>query len=174
MPIQCVDKLYGPEFSSPLSEDGSSDEDVASVLAREVADLKGKQQKERRFQSVVSGAKHVVFIACSPSVQPCELVHTLLSDVLAGGQRISRYCQRMLPVVNVCRANISDISKHARIILEPHFHSDHDKIIKVCLCTLCACYSKIRIYIYYTMQIKKMDKLSGTEIFFSRTISTSV
>lgn len=142
--MQCGDKLYGPEFSSTThsDEDGSSDEDVASVLAREVADLKGRQQKERRFQSVISGAKHVVFVSCSPPVQPCELVHSLLSDVLASGQRVSRFCQRMLPVVQVCHANTTDIGKHATALLEPHFHSSHDKIIKVCIiimCTLCAC-----------------------------------
>ena len=73
----------------------------------------------------------MVFITCAPPVDPCELVHTILTDVAASGERVSRYCQRIVPVVRVCRANMADISKHAAEVLEPHFHSDHTHIIKV-------------------------------------------
>lgn len=40
-------------------------------------------EKERRFQAVNSGAKHVVFIKCREPVEPCQLVHYMLSDMLS-------------------------------------------------------------------------------------------
>ena len=129
-PLQFADQLYGPEYPAP-DEQALEEDDVAASLAREVADLKGKQQGERRFQSVSSGARNVLFISCSSIIQPCHLVHSLLSGVLAKGERVSRYCQRLIPVVNVCHANVSDITKHATDVLEPHFHASPDKIIKV-------------------------------------------
>ncbi len=131
-PLQFGDKLYGPEFPSPAADEQALEEDdVATSLAKEVADLKGRKQGERRFQSVSSGARNVLFISCSPAIEPCHLVHSVLSDVLVKGQRVSRYCQRLIPVVNVCHANDSDITKHATVVLEPHFHADPDKVIKV-------------------------------------------
>lgn len=37
--------------------------------------------KERRFVSLDSGAKHVVFIRCSEEIDPTQLVHTMLMDI---------------------------------------------------------------------------------------------
>lgn len=71
--------MYGPE--SEAKEESSGAKDIAMTLAEEVHGLRG-DQKPRRFQATNSGAKHVVFIHCCPSVDPVKLVHFILSDIL--------------------------------------------------------------------------------------------
>lgn len=146
---QYADKLYGPEFPS---DECLSDDDISSALARETDSL--KEKKERRFTAVQSGAKHLVFIVCGPPVEPCVLVHSMLTEVATKGERVSRYCQRMLPVVSVCHADMSDIRKHALVVLEPHFHTSHDTIIKVC-CSKC-----ISLYRYHELSCALTNSLS--------------
>ena len=87
---QYADQLYGPELTH--NEDSPSDnEDIAAALAQEAEKLRGSEQNPRRFQAINSGAKHVVFIKCRPPVDPVELVHYTLSDVLKTKQHKSRY-----------------------------------------------------------------------------------
>ena len=72
-------------------EEGS-EEDIASAVAAEVEQLRGAGGKEgRRFQSVITGANHVVFIHTREPVEPCALVHHMLSQLLTGAVRKSRY-----------------------------------------------------------------------------------
>ena len=100
--MQYADELYGPEF--PISELSSSDdedstektvsgeEDIEESIAEEVKALKGQRKKkqERRFQSVLSGAKNVVFVECRAPVDPVQLVHRILSDVKVTGLQKTR------------------------------------------------------------------------------------
>ena len=44
---------------------------------------------------------------------------------------IRRFCQRVIPVVGVCRATLSDIERDAVAVLEPHFHTDDLQLHKV-------------------------------------------
>ena len=87
---QYADQLYGPELTH--NEDSpQGEEDVATALAQEVEKLRGSsEQSPRRFQAINSGAKHVVFIKCQPPVDPVELVHYILSDVMKTKQHKSR------------------------------------------------------------------------------------
>ena len=90
--FQYADQLYGPELThnkdSPSDDEG---EDIASALAQEVEKLRGgSEQSPRRFQAINSGAKHVIFIKCHSPVDPVELVHYILSDVMKTKQHKSR------------------------------------------------------------------------------------
>lgn len=99
--LQYADDLYGPEFSdyetassddNNSSKKANSDEDVEKAIAMEVKALKGrgKETRERRFQSVLSGARNVVFIECRAPVDPAQLVHRILSDVRERGEQKTR------------------------------------------------------------------------------------
>ena len=96
--VQYGDKLYGPEDlpNSEKERHSDSDEDggdVEAAMAKEIERLKGKEKDgkpQRRFQSVDTGAKHVVFIRCLEEVVPCELVHHMLSDIASSGVKKSR------------------------------------------------------------------------------------
>ena len=39
-----------------------------------------------------------------------------------------RFCQRMIPVSRVCRANMKDIQEHLGPVLQPHFHNSTDPV----------------------------------------------
>ncbi len=66
------------------------DEDIESALAREVEGLRGKGERVRRFQACTTGANYVVFVQCREPVEPCELVHFMLSDMATAGVKKSR------------------------------------------------------------------------------------
>ena len=42
-----------------------------------------------------------------------------------------RFCQRVIPVVKVCRATLGEIEKEAVTVLEPHFHIDDLQPLRV-------------------------------------------
>lgn len=76
--LQYADKLYGPEFGD--SEDTLGD--IDDQIAKEVAALRDRKDgQERRFQSVATGTKNVVFIACRGAVDPNRLIHETLCDI---------------------------------------------------------------------------------------------
>ncbi len=78
---QYGDILYGPE-AGPLDSPSDTEEEAVIGEDRETDAAKKKGSKgERRFQSVNSGARHVVFIKCSEQVDPVKLVHFMLSDI---------------------------------------------------------------------------------------------
>ena len=64
--------------------------DFDDVVSQELKELKEKPA-HRRFQSVESGAKNVVFIECEAPVNPDDLVHHLLTSVKASGMPCTRY-----------------------------------------------------------------------------------
>eukprot|EP00117_Sycon_ciliatum_P032095 scpid5279/ scgid24964/ THUMP domain-containing protein 1 len=121
-------RLYGPEKAGPASindEEGSEPEedgDIQAALAKEVAALKQTAPGQRRFQSIRSGAKNVIFIRCSKEVDVCQLVHDMLEDMSATKKAKARFCQRFLPASDVSYASISSITEQAKRVLAPHFH----------------------------------------------------
>lgn len=82
------------------SSEESEGEGPASSEAKAGAS-KGTEVTERRFRSMNSGAKHVVFIKCSPEINPTELVHSMLSDIHTTKIRKSRW-----PVTNTWYSEI--------------------------------------------------------------------
>ena len=94
--------MYGPE-KDPLDCWSSSEDESEGKgdHTRSNDDLKSEGEgsreeggggvKERRFCSMSSGAKHVVFIRCSDEVDPTHLVHSMLSDIHATKLAKSRY-----------------------------------------------------------------------------------
>lgn len=113
-----------------------TDLDFDDAVTQELKDLKEKPTN-RRFQSVESGAKNVVFIQCEAPVCPDDLVHYMLTRIKASGIPctrykillslvfiiiLSRHCQRVLPITHICRAFQNDIRKCANEMLAPHFH----------------------------------------------------
>lgn len=70
-----------------------SDGDIEAAVAKEIERLKGKGKgsRPRRFQAVNTGAKHVVFIRCLEEIDPCRLVHHILTDIASSGVKKSRY-----------------------------------------------------------------------------------
>ena len=95
--IQIADIIYGPESHGKGSSDQESNEedecDIEKKLVKEVQVL--KEKKERRFNSLSSGAKNLVFIRCGDEVDPCELVHRILCDARDEGVRKTRWVDEL-------------------------------------------------------------------------------
>lgn len=70
----------------------STDLDFDDAVSQELKELKAKPA-HRRFQSVESGAKNVVFIQCEAPVCPDELVHYMLTHIKARATPCTRYIQ---------------------------------------------------------------------------------
>ena len=84
-----ADRLYGPENAR---EDGEEDEkeelSIEEALSKEICDLKEKV-KERRFKSVKTKVKNVLFIKTS-SLDPNELVNSIFEDLEKTRKKKSR------------------------------------------------------------------------------------
>lgn len=75
----CEDKVTMPLDSSDSSDgNGADDDDIDKRISEEVMSL--KETKERRFQSLFSGAKNLIFIKCRDDVDPGQLVLRVLTD----------------------------------------------------------------------------------------------
>lgn len=77
-----ADSLYGCEEKVMLLDSDSSEtddgyDDIDKKIKQEVTNL--KEDKERRFQSLFSGAKNLVFIKCRSDIDPCQLVLHVLT-----------------------------------------------------------------------------------------------
>ena len=60
---------------------------MASSLEKEVDELRGSEKKPRRFQAINTGTKHLIFVKCDSPVEPVQLVHHMLSDVMELGKQ---------------------------------------------------------------------------------------
>ncbi|KAJ8001401.1 hypothetical protein DPEC_G00169130 [Dallia pectoralis] len=118
-----ADQLYGPEnFKDPeesVSEE-DEDEDAETALKREVKQLKASGKRERRFQSMDSGANNVIFIK-TKNLDPDKLVHHILSDLHLTKKKKCRVILRMLPVSGTCKAFQEDMDRYLSEFLEPWF-----------------------------------------------------
>ena len=72
-------------------EKGGAEEEVrGGAEEKKGGAQKAGQEVERRFVSMNSGAKHVIFIKCSEEVDPIRLVHFMLKDIHTTQIRKSR------------------------------------------------------------------------------------
>lgn len=68
----------------------SKDLDFDDAVSQELEELK-KKTAHKRFRSLESGAKNVVFIQCEVPVSPDDLVHYMLTNIKASGIPCTRY-----------------------------------------------------------------------------------
>uniref|UniRef100_A0A8C6XXQ8 THUMP domain-containing protein 1 n=1 Tax=Naja naja TaxID=35670 RepID=A0A8C6XXQ8_NAJNA len=127
------EQLYGPEQFAERDEDRLSgneeeeeeeeEDDAEAALKKEVDQIRtSTEQKQRRFQSVESGANNVVFIR-TLGVEPEKLVHHILKDMHATKKKKTRVILRMLPVSGTCKAFLEDMKQYAETFFEPWFKS---------------------------------------------------
>lgn len=92
---QYADVVYGPPSEQPQGEgelEGAVD--AADALEEELAVLKhasSSQGSHHRFKSVSSGARGVLFIKCSPAIEPHGVVDSMFNDILQQHKRKARY-----------------------------------------------------------------------------------
>uniref|UniRef100_A0A8D0GLE4 THUMP domain-containing protein 1 n=2 Tax=Sphenodon punctatus TaxID=8508 RepID=A0A8D0GLE4_SPHPU len=121
-----AEQLYGPEqFKDQddglLGSEEEDDDDAEAALKKEVDQIRtSTEQKQRRFQSVESGANNVVFIR-TLGVEPEKLVHHILQDMHTTKKKKTRVILRMLPISGTCKAFLEDMKKYTETFFEPWF-----------------------------------------------------
>ncbi|XP_053532309.1 THUMP domain-containing protein 1 [Ictalurus punctatus] len=126
-----ADQLYGPEqLADP--NDSSSEDDVEEALQKEVKQFHSTtENRQRRFTALESGANNVLFIR-THSIDPGQLVHSILQDLYSTRRLKSRVILRMLPVCGSCRAFPEDMLKFLSSFLQPWFLSPNHASYQIC------------------------------------------
>ena len=107
----------------PAVTDGN--QEVDDEIAKEIAELKAEK---KRFQLVDTTLNNMMFIAVSDSsIEPCKLVHKILSTLREKKERKTRFTQRLLPVSHTCYASLDDIKKTALAMTKDQFHNKTPK-----------------------------------------------
>ena len=124
-----ADRLVGPE-ELPDKEKSDSDDvdDIDAALEKEKEGLAAVQAKgfaARRFQSVDSGANNCIFIKTTLS-NPCEIVESLIDEIMRTGSQRSRFILRLIPVLGTCKAYDKNIEELAEKILSEVLMDDSD------------------------------------------------
>ncbi|XP_007425041.1 THUMP domain-containing protein 1 [Python bivittatus] len=104
-------------------EENEDEDDAEAALKKEVDQIRtSTEQKQRRFQSVESGANNVVFIR-TLGVEPEKLVHHILKDMHATKKKKTRVILRMLPVSGTCKAFLEEMKRYSETFFESWFKS---------------------------------------------------
>ncbi|XP_063694760.1 THUMP domain-containing protein 1-like [Bolinopsis microptera] len=102
-----------------------NDDEVDEEIAKEIAELKATK---KRFQIVNTTLNNMMFIAVNEeSIDPCQLVHHILSTLREKKERKTRFTQRVLPVSHTCYASIEDIKKTALLMVKDQLHTKTPK-----------------------------------------------
>lgn len=152
------------------SDSSEEEEDIAKAIAKEVGQIKSVK-KARRFQSVSTGVNAIIFIKSTLSKDNLnELVHCILSDIektkvkkARCGKKswnkkylstfrinstnpdvvwLFRSFERLVPVTEICHADIESIRKTVTEAFLPEFNDDKNAPVKVRL-------PAIYIYIFW-------------------------
>ena len=86
---------------------------IEAELDAELALLKAKPgaagEQKRDLQSCLTNTKGLIFIAMVEGLDPVEIVHRLLSEVLLTKDFKGRFCQRLTPITHTCSATLEAI-----------------------------------------------------------------
>ena len=119
---QYADVVYGPPSEQAHGEEELEGAvDVADALEEELAVLKqttSSKGSHHRFKSVSSGARGVLFIKCSPAIEPHGVVNSMFNDVLQQHKRKARYARLYtfnfaVRYMNVCMGCMHEDSSSA-------------------------------------------------------------
>lgn len=106
-----ADELFGAEF---VEEKDSTKEivDFEAALKSESEEMKASKKKIRRFQIVKSGTKHSFFVRTTiERSETNRLIENIFRTSLEKNEQHSRYVERLLPVLFVCKAYEDDFRK---------------------------------------------------------------
>lgn len=113
------------DFTDKKVEKDSESHDVDDEIAKEIAELKAEK---KRFQIVDTTLNNMMFIAVfDDTIEVCQLVHNILSNLREKKERKTRFLQRIIPVSNTCYASVEDIKKTALEMIKDTFYNKTPK-----------------------------------------------
>jgi tRNA acetyltransferase TAN1 len=125
---ESLESLLGDNVSDTANGDtsphGETKEDISSLLAGEIADLKDKKKQD--FVAWEMGIPSIAFLECCYKDGPSasDLVFHMLDDVKKNGQNKSRFCKRFYPIDYSTTSALEDIKALGETIAREHFPKD--------------------------------------------------
>ena len=106
---------------SDNSDNDSDEDDMEKAMMKKATEMK-ETKKKCRFQNTDTKTKNLVFIR-TLLPNPCELAHTIFTDIFDSQVQKARYALRMLPVAVTCKANINQITETAKSLFKLDFET---------------------------------------------------
>jgi tRNA acetyltransferase TAN1 len=107
-----ADQLFGSEFSDEKELDTTDLNDLDSALENEKTKLNDSKKTIRRFQIVKSGTNHSFFVTTTlPLNSINKLIELIFNTSIQTKEQHSRYVERLLPILFICKAYEDDLRK---------------------------------------------------------------
>jgi len=107
-----ADQLFGSEFSDEKELDTTDLNDLDSALENEKTKLNDSKKTIRRFQIVKSGTNHSFFVTTTlPLNSLNQLIELIFNTSIQTKEQHSRYVERLLPILFICKAYEDDLRK---------------------------------------------------------------
>jgi len=107
-----ADQLFGSEFSDEKELDTTDLNDLDSALENEKTKLNDSKKTIRRFQIVKSGTNHSFFVTTTlPLNSLNKLIELIFNTSIQTKEQHSRYVERLLPILFICKAYEDDLRK---------------------------------------------------------------
>ncbi|XP_028404432.1 THUMP domain-containing protein 1-like [Dendronephthya gigantea] len=92
------------------SENESDENDIEKTIAKEIKEIKSLKES-RRFQEIPTGVNAILFIKTTLSKKDLnKLIQCILSDIAKTGQNKTRNFQRLVPITEICAADLESIN----------------------------------------------------------------
>eukprot|EP01104_Vermistella_antarctica_P017216 TRINITY_DN606_c0_g1_i1.p1 TRINITY_DN606_c0_g1~~TRINITY_DN606_c0_g1_i1.p1 ORF type:complete len:338 (+),score=86.67 TRINITY_DN606_c0_g1_i1:267-1280(+) len=125
---ECADKLYPAiDNGNDLKKtDDANDDDMEAAIAREVAEVTevGGENNTRRFYSMNTGIKGVLFIRAAESsvpISPNDMAREIFEEILRTKEPKSRLLSRLVPIQTTCTAVMDRLCSTADEVIKKYF-----------------------------------------------------
>lgn len=118
--FEALNASHGSKESGETKKEGERN-DISSLLADEIADLKDRDKQDFSIREV--GISALVYIECKyeNGPQPSEIVMHALETAKETGQNKARICNRFYPIDYTSTSQLDDIKDMGKIIAKDHF-----------------------------------------------------
>jgi tRNA acetyltransferase TAN1 len=96
---------------------------IDSDLENELDKLRSQANDNDVFQVLPTHIECIVFVRIPSDQSPTFYVHQLIQDIQTSSRDI-RYIQRVTPLEMICSANLCDIEKNIKPLVDQHFHQE--------------------------------------------------
>lgn len=110
---------YNKDVVRPSAEDEGAD--VDDEIAKEIEELKKDKKKLREVDTTLNNLMYIT--VDDDSVDVCEMVHRMLSTLHEKKERRTRFTQRILPVSHTCYADIEDMKRTAKLMVQGQLYT---------------------------------------------------
>lgn len=102
------------------NSESEEEEDISTQLQNQIATINSQQKERKRFQQVETKVANCIFIKTTVA-DPTELAVRIMRAIGEHKRRSTRFLLRLIPVITVCKANVTDIKNTAGKLFDNFF-----------------------------------------------------